>query len=192
MSIFGHDYKGRKNIPIYFFLTRYFPKALVEVTKVCVAGNAQHNPELALTDINWSRGKSTDQLNTAIRHLMDHAIDGPFDQEPPEVLAAIGDEQPGTYHLAKAAWRVLAALELEIERQEANRTAGPDHGDGPVTEGFLPGFEQRCAAPQEVLPFSPESQGQSAEERLNALGEWVSATPVETVNEAIDRISELI
>lgn len=119
-SIFGHDYQGRKNIPLFFFLTRYFPKALVEVTKVCVAGNAQHNKELALTDINWSRGKSTDQLNTAMRHMMDHAISGPFDQEPPEVLAAIGvDEASGTYHLAKAAWRILAELELTIEKHQA-------------------------------------------------------------------------
>lgn len=116
MSVFGHDYKGRKNIPIFSFLTRYFPKALVEVTRVCVAGNAQHNPELPLTDINWARDKSTDQLNTAMRHMIDHATSGPLDEEPPEVLAAMGLE-PGesTYHLAKAAWRILAALELEIE-----------------------------------------------------------------------------
>lgn len=118
-SIFGHDYQGRKNLPLFFFLTRYFPKALVEVTKVCVAGNAQHNKELPLFDINWSRGKSTDQLNTALRHMMDHATSGPFDQEPPEVLAAIGaDGASGTYHLAKAAWRILAELELTIEKQQ--------------------------------------------------------------------------
>jgi Domain of unknown function (DUF5664) len=120
MSIFGHDYQGRKNIPLFFFLVRYFPKALVQLTKVCVAGNAQHNPELPLFDINWSRGKSTDQRNTALRHMMDHATTGPFDQEPPEVLAAI-DEEDGTYHLAKAAWRIMAELEDTITREEIRR-----------------------------------------------------------------------
>lgn len=119
-SIFGSDYQGRKNIPIFFFLTRYFPKALVQLTKVCVAGNAQHNKELELFDINWARGKSMDQLNTALRHMIDHTTQGPFDKEPPEVLAAI-DQEEGTYHLAKAAWRVLAELELTIEREETKK-----------------------------------------------------------------------
>lgn len=121
-SIFGHDYQGRKNIPIFFFLTRYFPKALVQITKVCVAGNAQHNKELELMDINWSRGKSQDQLNTAMRHMMDHALGHIYEDEPPEVLAAIGQEE-GTYTLAKAAWRVLAELELTIEREETKKAA---------------------------------------------------------------------
>lgn len=116
MSIFGSDYKGRKNQPIFHFLVRYFPKALAEVTKVCVAGNVQHNPELDPTDINWSRDKSTDQLNTAMRHMMDHATSGPFDTEPLSVQKIIGGN---TYHLAKAAWRVLAELELQIERDQA-------------------------------------------------------------------------
>jgi hypothetical protein len=116
LSIFGSDYKGRKNQPIFHFLVRYFPKALAEVTKVCVAGNVQHNPELDPTDINWSRDKSTDQLNTAMRHMMDHATSGPMDTEPESVQKIIGGN---TYHLAKAAWRVLAELELQIERDRA-------------------------------------------------------------------------
>jgi hypothetical protein len=121
-SIFGSDYKGRKNLPLYFFLTRYFPKALVEVMKVCIAGNVQHNPELDPTDINWSRGKSTDQLNTAQRHLFDHALSSKFDEEPEAVKKIIGGN---TRHLAKAAWRILAQLELDIE--EAGKTEA-SHG----------------------------------------------------------------
>jgi Domain of unknown function (DUF5664) len=111
-SIFGHDYKGRKNIPIYSFLTRYFPKALVAVVNVCVAGNRQHNKDLDPTDIHWAREKSTDQLNTAMRHLLDHGTMGERDDD-------------GQYHLAKAAWRILAELELLIERDAA---AGPATG----------------------------------------------------------------
>lgn len=127
MSIFGADYAARKNIPVFNFLTRYFPKALVEVTKVCVAGNVQHNPELAPTDINWTRHKSADQLNTALRHMIDHATSGPIDAEPPEVLAIIdaAGETGGTYHLAKAAWRILAELELTIEERERQRLQAP-------------------------------------------------------------------
>lgn len=120
MSIFGGDYKGRKNLPIFDMMTGYFPKALREVTRVCVGGNVQHNPGEPL---HWSRGKSTDQLNTAVRHLIDHKLGEVFDEsDTPEILAAVnavGDlEDERLYHLAKAAWRVLAALELTIEEQE--------------------------------------------------------------------------
>lgn len=143
MSIFGHDYQGRKNLPIFHLITRYFPKALVEVTRVCVAGNAQHNPELALFDINWSRGKSTDQLNTALRHLMDHAISGPLDEEPPEVLAALGlEDGDSTYHLAKAAWRILAALELQIEEDLERKATQYTRQD---TERSILSFGDRIA-----------------------------------------------
>lgn len=105
-SIFGNDYKGRKEIPVYFYLTRYFPKALVAIVRVCVAGNKQHNKDLDPADIHWARGKSTDQLNTALRHIMDHGTMGPLDDD-------------GEYHLAKAAWRIKAALELQIEEDQA-------------------------------------------------------------------------
>lgn len=105
-SIFGHDYKGRKEIPVYSYLTRYFPKALVAIVRVCVAGNKQHNKDLDPIDIHWARDKSTDQLNTALRHIMDHGTMGPLDDD-------------GEYHLAKAAWRINAALELQIEADKA-------------------------------------------------------------------------
>lgn len=118
MSIFGHDYQGRKNLPVFTFLTEYFPKALVEMVKVCVAGNIQHNKDLAPADIHWSRDKSTDQLNTALRHMMDHVLTGPFDEEPSEVQVIIGGR---TRHLAKAAWRIMAELELSIERENETR-----------------------------------------------------------------------
>ncbi len=147
-SIFGHDYKGRKNIPIFSFLTGYFPKAMVEVVKVCVAGNAQHNPESALTDIHWSRQKSTDQLNTAMRHMMDHATTGPIDPEPPEVLAVIGAENGGTYHLAKAIWRLAAELELTIEKRDAEKaTAAVRRGVYATGEEGAPTIKQYMEFP---------------------------------------------
>jgi hypothetical protein len=100
------DNEARKRLPILTFLTEYFPDAVLEMVKVSVAGNIQHNPELEPADIKWSRGKSTDQLNTAFRHLWDHKTGTVKDVD-------------GQYHLAKTAWRVLAQLQLQIEADQA-------------------------------------------------------------------------
>lgn len=101
-----NDYQARKELPLYTFLTQYFPDALIELTKVSVAGNEQHNPNEPL---HWARGKSTDQLNTAMRHLFDHGAGTQYDQD-------------GTMHLAKAAWRLLAEIQLECERRDIAET----------------------------------------------------------------------
>lgn len=99
------DYDARKAIPIYDFLVGYFPDAFLEVVKVAVEGNKQHNLGEPL---HWARGKSMDQMNTALRHMMDDATSD-LDTD-------------GCYHLAKAAWRNLAALQLKIEaRAQADR-----------------------------------------------------------------------
>jgi hypothetical protein len=138
VSIFGHDYHGRKAIPIYSFLTRYFPKALVAVVNVCVAGNKQHNKDLDPTDIHWARGKSTDQLNTAMRHLLDHGTMGPLDDD-------------GQYHLAKAAWRVLAQLELLIEEDMAKSPkAGCRDTSQPIPADVI---QANCACGERVFAY---------------------------------------
>jgi len=93
---------ARKALPILTFLTEYFPDVIVELTQLCVAGNIQHNPELAPSDIKWARGKSKDQLNTAFRHLWDRARGVHFD----------ADGQP---HLVKTIWRAMAQRQLDIE-----------------------------------------------------------------------------
>ncbi len=106
------DYHARKALPIYDFLTQYFPLAIVEVTKVAVAGNVQHNPGEPL---HWARGKSMDQLNTAQRHMLDHGMGNVYDVDP-EVDALTGFGP--TMHLAKAAWRLLAEIQLICEARE--------------------------------------------------------------------------
>lgn len=98
------DDKERKALPIFDGVLLYFPDALLAVAEVSRIGNEQHNPGEPL---HWARGKSMDQYNTALRHLMDHRLGTRYD----------GD---GARHLAKAAWRVLAALQLDIE-QERNQ-----------------------------------------------------------------------
>lgn len=105
----------RKALPLFTFLTEYFPDAILELVKVSVAGNMQHNPG---EPMHWARGKSMDQLNTAQRHMWDYATTGPYNDEPPlppEILAAIGGEPP--MHLANAAWRLLAQIQLDCEQR---------------------------------------------------------------------------
>lgn len=95
--------KDRKVLPVFTGPLMYFPHALLEVARVCKVGNDQHNPGQPM---HWAREKSTDQMNTALRHMMDHGLGNQKDTD-------------GTYHLAKAAWRILAELELAVERDLA-------------------------------------------------------------------------
>lgn len=98
-----NDYAARKALPIFDGVLMYFPDAIAAVAAVSLAGNRQHNPGEPL---HWAREKSTDQFNTAVRHMMDHGMGNSTDTD-------------GTYHLAKAAWRILAALQLAIEQNTA-------------------------------------------------------------------------
>ena len=97
------DDKARKALPIFDGVLMYFPDAIAEVARASKVGNDQHNPDQPL---HWARGKSMDQFNTAVRHLMDHGT-------------GIIRDSDGCYHLAKAAWRVLAALQLQVEKDRA-------------------------------------------------------------------------
>lgn len=92
----------RKAIPVYSGVMKYFPKALAEVAKVSKVGNDQHNPGQPL---HWAREKSTDEPDALVRHLVDRASGEKFDDD-------------GCRHLAKVAWRALAALEKELEGEE--------------------------------------------------------------------------
>lgn len=99
------DPAERKAIPIGTGVMDYFPAAIIEVARVSKAGNDQHNPGQPL---HWSRGKSTDQFDTILRHLMER---GAIDVD-------------GMRHTAKAAWRILALLQLELEEEGAPLARG--------------------------------------------------------------------
>lgn len=88
----------RKKLPIFDGVLKYFPNALLAVAEVSRVGNDQHNPGEPL---HWAKDKSTDHFNTNIRHQIDHATGNRYDIDK-------------TRHLAKAAWRILAALETDI------------------------------------------------------------------------------
>ena len=100
------SYKARKELPLYDFMFGYFPLAWLEVVKVAIEGNNQHNPGERL---HWARHKSTDQLNTAFRHLFDHGTG---------VVKDIDD----TYHLAKTIWRLMAELQLIVEKNNGKHS----------------------------------------------------------------------
>ena len=91
---------ARKALPIWTGFVMYFPDVLAAVAEVSKKGNDQHNPGQPL---HWAREKSTDQMNTAMRHMLDHARGNRFDTD-------------GSRHLAKAIWRLCAELQLDIEK----------------------------------------------------------------------------
>jgi hypothetical protein len=93
------DADARNQIPLAEGVLDYFPNALCEVAKVSAAGNRQHNGDQPL---HWARGKSTDHRNKIARHLIDT---GKRDGK-------------GIRHSAYLAWRALALLQEEIEREE--------------------------------------------------------------------------
>lgn len=99
------DREARNALPVWDGCLAYFPDAWAEIAKVSVAGNKQHN----LGPLRWNREVSTDHENKVMRHLLDHAAGNVIDTD-------------GTFHLAKAAWRVLAALQLAIEAERTKDT----------------------------------------------------------------------
>lgn len=92
------DKKARKEQPIARGFMDYFPNAIAEVAHVSYVGNQQHNPG---QELHWSRGKSDDHADCIARHLIER---GTVDED-------------GVRHSAKAAWRALAMLQLELEAQ---------------------------------------------------------------------------
>lgn len=93
------DAVSRKNYPIATGVLDYFPDALVALSEISKAGNDQHNPGLPL---RWTRSKSGDESDTCMRHFLQR---GTLDTD-------------GKRHTAKAAWRLLALLQKEIEQEQ--------------------------------------------------------------------------
>ena len=92
----------RKQRPLYSGVLMYFPDALLEVAHTSYIGNEQHNPGQPL---HWDRSKSTDEADACVRHLLEA---GKLDTD-------------GIRHSAKAAWRALALLQKEIERERSTQ-----------------------------------------------------------------------
>jgi len=91
----------RKAIPVYSGFIKYFPNAIREISKCSVAGNNQHHADKHL---HWDKSKSKQELDSAMRHLLDHAEGIIYDEDD-------------VRHLAKTGWRVLAMLERTLTNQ---------------------------------------------------------------------------
>ena len=83
--------EDRKAIPIYYGFLKYFPRAIVEVTKLSAQGNVQHGIGDGSVPV-WDRSKSPDEKDALLRHMID------------EDWVAV-------------AWRAMANLEKELEQQ---------------------------------------------------------------------------
>jgi hypothetical protein len=90
------DAARRKAVPVFSGVMMYFPDALAAVAELSKVGNDQHNPGEPL---HWARGKSTDELDALVRHLMEA---GTVDTD-------------GVLHDTKVAWRALANLQKRLE-----------------------------------------------------------------------------
>lgn len=90
----------RKSMPVFSGVIKYFPLAMMELSKVSKNGNDKHSPGKPLF---WDRTKSGDEADSLTRHLIDYAMDeGGVDEE-------------GIRHSARIAWRCLALLQKELE-----------------------------------------------------------------------------
>lgn len=98
-TVLPTDPAERKEIPVASGCIDYFPAALVAIAKLSKKGNDQHNPGMPL---HWSRGKSNDHADTIMRHFLER---GTIDTD-------------GVRHSTKLAWRALANLQVELEREE--------------------------------------------------------------------------
>ena len=86
----------RKEHPVFSGVLKYFPDALMEISKCSLQGQLQHNPDKPLA---WDRTKSSDDLDALTRHLLQA---GEMDED-------------GILHSTKVAWRSLANLQKELE-----------------------------------------------------------------------------
>ena len=60
------DAQQRKDIPIYTGFIKYFPDAIIEVTKRSVEGSRQHHGD----KVWWDKSKSKDELDSLMRHAL--------------------------------------------------------------------------------------------------------------------------
>jgi hypothetical protein len=100
--ILSSDSTERKGVPITTGVLDYFPLAIAEVSKCSKAGNDQHHPGKPL---HWDKTKSLDHADCVSRHLIDR---GTFDTD-------------GVRHSAKLAWRALALLQTELEKEKSEK-----------------------------------------------------------------------
>ncbi len=88
---------NRKDYPVFSGVLKYFPDALMEISRCSLQGQIQHNPDKPLA---WDRDKSSDDLDALTRHLIQ--------------AGEVDDD--GILHDTKVAWRALANLQRKLEQ----------------------------------------------------------------------------
>lgn len=91
------DVETRREMPMFDGFIAYFPNAMAEVARLSWKATQQHHPEEGM---HWDRTKSLDHLNKIGRHMVDA---GKFDNY-------------GERHSTMLAWRAMANLQEELER----------------------------------------------------------------------------
>ena len=91
---------ARKAAPVDSGFLKYFPDAIMEVSRLSKSGNDKHNPGLPL---QWSKGKSNDHGDCLVRHQME--------------VGTI-DTDTGFDHAVAVAWRAMAQLQILLEERE--------------------------------------------------------------------------
>lgn len=98
------DSAQRKTFPMASGLLDYFPDALAAVAQVSFVGNQKHNPG---EPMHHARGKSMDHADCILRHLQERGGSDVI------VIAGVSHR---VRHSAALAWRSLALLQEELER----------------------------------------------------------------------------
>ena len=100
MTILPEDSEARKGLPVCTGVLDYFPAAIAYVAKISKYGNDKHN---AGEILHWARGKSMDHADCIARHLLERGT----------------VDSAGLRHSGMLAWRALALLQEELEREES-------------------------------------------------------------------------
>ncbi|MET3929554.1 hypothetical protein ABIE51_001441 [Lysobacter sp. OAE881] len=102
MSILPIDAAERKAAPVFSGVLMYFPKTMVALARLSLAGNIQHyGPG---TPLHWNREVSADHQDCMVRHAMQSGT----------------EDTDGILHDVKAAWRALAQCEVVLDRLAIN------------------------------------------------------------------------
>lgn len=96
----GRDPRRPTTPGVHSAVLAAFPRALVAIAELSRIGNEQHNPGKPM---HWDRSKSGDELDALTRHLVEAGT----------------TDIDGVRHTTKVAWRALANLQKEIERDGA-------------------------------------------------------------------------
>lgn len=139
---------SRKDMPVYSGVIKYFPDALLAISKASALGQQQHNPDLPLF---WDRSKSGDELDAMMRHLIDHA-------------KGIELDDCGTPHIVKCGWRILAYIQKMQEDSDRELVLQEitERHQAEMEKPYVPFYKPYGMSDEEY-----ESELKQAEQRLS-------------------------